>query len=299
MKRFIPGALALAVCLAACAGPAGISQPEASAAPITESVVSSAPEAAPEPSALPTAEDYAAALARELADSLITPAMTDAERVEGIYRYMVEKIYFAEPPAPDIWRWRCQPEPPPSYLHSRALGPLAYRVGSCEDFAAALTLTLREAGFPAEYVSGLTISAKREWVDHAWIVVKLGDGWYHLDSQLEQNVLKNGRMDYRYFLRDDEWMLADHLWGQWLASYWDGRQTPEQRRVLLDALTPPLCRGKPAARPDPVTVTPDPPDTDSVIRALEAEREAFCGEKTPLPTPEASWEPPLFSVMPR
>lgn len=291
MNRIWIGALALALCLGACA------KQENTAAPVSSAAAASSLSVPPESPKLPTAEAYAAGLARDLADSLILPAMTDTEKIESVYRYMVEKIYFAEPPAPDVWRWRCQPDLPPSYVYNRALGPLAYRVGSCEDFAAALTLTLREAGFPAEYVSGLTISAKREWVDHAWTVVKLGDDWYHLDSQLEQNVLKNGRLNYRYFLRDDEWMLADHLWGEWLAAYWNGRQTPVQRQTLLEALTPPLCQGK-AARPDPVTVTLDPPDPDGVVRALEAEREAYRQKNGPLPMLAENWEPPLFSVMP-
>lgn len=270
--------------------------PQTSSTVLPPPASAQAPPAEKEPS-LPAAEEYAAALAREQLAEWLPPDMDDVEEVAAIYRYMVENIYFAEPPYPDLWRLRCRADAPPAYLYSRALWPLCHRIGSCEDFAAALAVLLREAGFQAEYVSGLTVSAKREWVDHAWTVVRLGDDWYHLDSQLEQNVLKGGILDYRYFLRDDEWMLADHLWGTWLAAYWNGRQTPEQRRMLLETMTPPLCQNASVSRPGPVAVTMNPPDPARVAAETEREREAYRRENG-APPAETNWEPPLFSVMP-
>lgn len=247
----------------------------------------------------PQAGSYIRGLARERAGLLVRPGMEDAQKVEAAYRWMVESVYFADPPAPEIWQWCCLPDPPPSYLEVRALCPLAYGVGSCEDFAAALALILQEMGFRADYVSGLTISVDREWVDHAWTVVQLGGQWYHLDSQLEQNVTRGGQLAYRYFLRGDIWMQADHLWGAALASYWEGMQTPEQRRKLLEELTPPICPSDFGEPPQPKKVSlPSRPDTVALQRRIASEKAALEEQNgTPAQTP-FPMEPPLFSVMP-
>lgn len=71
----------------------------------------------------------------------------------------------------------------------------------CEDYAAALTLLLREMGLEAAYVPGLTYSAEGNLVDHAWTLVKVDGVWYHLDSQLEDAISRRGSVGYRYFLR--------------------------------------------------------------------------------------------------
>lgn len=249
--------------------------------------------------ALPTAEEYVEGLAAAFVENTTDPSMDKLNTIRAIYTELVRTVRFAEPPAPDLWRYRCNPEIAPPYLHNRALGPLSCRIGSCEDFAAALTLALRAAGFRAEYVSGLTVSAKREWVDHAWTVIELETGWYHLDSQLEQNVLRDGQLDYRYFLRDDQWMLADHLWGAYLAAYWQGRQSPEQRRVLQETMTPPVCAGPPVPRPKPALVTLELPDMTMTVKGLEEERRAYERVNGSLPPVEIAWEPPLFAVMPK
>lgn len=302
MKRFrLTGAILLAALVVTGCASGQTPAPAGSAVPV--SAGSHAPVPAPsvsqEEPPMQTSEEYIEMLARNLVMEYTTAEMDDVEKIEAIYRYMVENIYFAEPSIPDLWRLRGKPDAPPSYLYSRALWPLECKIGSCEDFAAALTLVLRQAGFSAEYVSGLTVSAQREWVDHAWTVVRLGEDWYHLDCQLEQNVLKGGLLDYRYFLRDDEWMLADHLWGNWLASFWQGKQTPEQRQTLLDEMTPPLCQGPPLSRPAPVTAAMDQPDAAQVVKNLEQERKEYERIYGPLPPVSLNWEPPIFSVMPR
>ena len=40
----------------------------------------------------------------------------------------------------------------------------------------------------------------------------------HLDSQLEDNISRRGRVRYKYFLRGDNSLLATHRWGQNLVS---------------------------------------------------------------------------------
>ena len=47
---------------------------------------------------------------------------------------------------------------PGTLCHRQESSPLCYGVGSCEDFAAALTVLLNRMGYQAAYVSGLTLS---------------------------------------------------------------------------------------------------------------------------------------------
>lgn len=268
-------------------------------APSSEAVSQEALPAQAEPqSALPDAQSEVMRLAQAFVQDCTEASMDDVAKIEAIYCSIIERIYFAEPPDPDYWVYRCDPNAPPSYLYNRAMAPLSYGVGSCEDFAAALTVILHAAGFEAQYVSGLTISAQRQWVDHAWTVVRVGEDWYHLDSQLEQNTVKENRLTFRYFLRDDAWMLADHLWGGWLAAYWQGKQTPEQRELLLRTMTPPLCEGMPSRRPKERILLPHKPEKQQVLKMLETQREAYLAAGGNLPTVSGEWESPLFSVMP-
>ena len=99
-------------------------------------------------------------------------------------------------------------------MEQRALSPLRFGVGMCEDYVAALTLLLRDMGLRAEYVPGLIYSVEGHLVDHAWTIVQIDGVWYHLDSQLEDNISCRGSVRYRYLLNSDTTRAASHRWGQ-------------------------------------------------------------------------------------
>lgn len=107
----------------------------------------------------------------------------------------------------------------------------------CEDYAAALTLLLRGMGLEAQYVPGLTYSAEGNLVDHAWTMVKIDGVWYHLDSQLEDNISRRGSVRYRYFLKGDATLSGSHRWGQNLIA--SGLLTPEQNAEIAESYLPP------------------------------------------------------------
>ena len=273
MKRLIPCLLALHILLSAC-GAAEISQGD-----MTPQNDISIP-ADNNSTSIPAAETGAAlSVVQELAAEVVyglDVSTSDGEAaVRRLYRHLVETVCFADPVGFYAWRYLpgADPDRAIPYLENRALGPLLFDVGSCEDFAAAMTLLLRAAGFEAEYVSGFTVSADGHYVDHAWTVIKLDGQWYHLDPQLEQNVTRKGELTYRYYLKGDASMLADHRWGDNLISFWEHMPT-EEKAVIREHYTPPACPGDyppPAAERVNQPTRPDLATIHNSIDALKAQ----------------------------
>ena len=168
---------------------------------------------------------YIQQLAQDIADELVTPEMSEYEKVKTLFDYMLDTTAIGEPIGIEIWRVRGNYTEPPSYLEQRALSVLLYHVGMCEDYAAALTLLYRAAGLQAEYVPGITYSAEGPLVDHYWTMVMVDGQWYHVDPQLEDNISRHGYVRYRYFMRGRS-IHASHWWGQNLID--SGMLTPEQ-----------------------------------------------------------------------
>lgn len=270
MKKYLPKtlpALLLAVLLTGCASKAATppvpaeSASSAQSAP-AESATSALEEAAPRPL------DYCAEVAGAVLAEIVAPNMTPYEQVLAAYEHIISGTFFAEPVGLELWRVRGGKQP--SYVENRALSPLLFGVGTCEDYAAALTLLLRGLGLEAEYLPGLTISVDGGFVDHAWVVAKLDGVWYHLDPQLEQNVMKNNTLTYRYFLKSDENMLADHRWGENMLRY-GGLDEGQQKTVREQYLAHPCPRNYAVQPPAPKRL---PPPTSPDRAALEGEANA-------------------------
>ncbi len=169
----------------------------------------------------------------ERVSALLLPGMSDYQKAKAAFDSMIVHTVMEEPIGGELWRIHGGGEEPVPFLEQRAISPLKYGVGMCEDYAAALTLVLRGMGLAAEYVPGLTYSAEGHLVDHAWTVVRLEGTWYHLDCQLEDNISRRGTVRYRYFLRGDATLSASHRWGQNLVD--SGLLTPEQAQEVEEA----------------------------------------------------------------
>ena len=303
MKKFLTIGCLL-TCLAGCSGTEAAA-PVPSMPPVSSTVSAPITIAVPEPAAtaawegaLPLENAYIAACADEITAGL--PRGEPAEEIRAAYSYIIGHTYFADPVGLDSWRWHSGPgTPAPSYVESRAVSPLCYGVGSCEDFAAALTVLLNRMGYQAAYVSGLTISVDGRFIDHAWTVVQIDGIWYHLDPQLEQNVLRDGLLTYRYFLKDDSYMLADHRWGENLAAYWSGALTPKQAETFLQTIgNVPACPESYAPVPDPHPISlPPRPDAGALQRSINRDRQTFIdayGQPAPC---ELNTTPPIYAFL--
>ena len=234
----------------------------------------------------------------ELVDGIVTqiytPGMSEYERTKAAFDYMVEHTILDEPIGLDLWRVHGGGDQPIPYLQQRALSPLRFGVGMCEDYAAALTLLLRGMGLEAQYVPGLTYSVEGNLVDHAWTVVRIDGVWYHLDSQLEDNISRHGSIRYRYFLKGDATMSGSHRWGQNLIN--TGLLTPEQNREIAEDYPTPAC---PQDYPSPDRYMLEDgaaPNLEALRLEAEGEVAAWEGEHGPLEPMQLNTVPPVFGL---
>ena len=302
MRREFLFVLACAATLCGCAAAVGQPHNEGIVPPSSQFISSeeafpaspavSEADSAAEPEA--RQENYIVRLADGIAQDLLAPGMDETEKVRAAYEYVIQNTWFAPPIGLDAWRWRGD-GPQPDYLEQRAISPLAFGIGSCEDYAAALTPLLCRMGFEAKYLPGLTISAGGGFVDHAWAAVRIGNVWYHLDPQLEDNVLHENRLTYRYFLKSDQYMLADHRWGENMLAFGGFNET--QAALVRESYCIPAC---PLDAPSPVPkqIQKSPrPSQSAIEQALSSERAAYERENGPLSAIELDITPPIFGNM--
>lgn len=224
----------------------------------------------------------------ELADGIIAGLglgedADDTEKVLAAYRYVIARtvyIEFDDERLTESWRYADRCGRAPTIYQTTALGPLYYGIGTCEHFSAALMVLLERMGYQTLYVAGRTWSYDGRLVDHAWVMVCLEDVWYHIDPQLEDNVIRDGRIEYRYFLKGDADFLAHHVWGS-------GLPAPDEHGLAL-----PACpQSAPALEAG--TLQQDPaPDMNALLARADRMKQAAgqpptrlapVGELPPLP----------------
>lgn len=237
---------------------------------------------------------YLRELAASIAGELVSPEMSEYEKAKAAFDYMITHVSMGEPIGSELWRVHGGGDTPVSFVEQRALSPLRFGVGMCEDYAAALTLLLREMGLEARYVPGLTYSAEGHLVDHAWTMVRIDGVWYHLDSQLEDNISRRGSVRYKYFLRGDATLAGSHRWGQNLI---DSRLlTEEQNREIEGNFLFPAAPGD-YPTPERLSIEETPaPDLEALQKEAEAEIAAWEAENGPLPEMNLNTVPPVFGL---
>lgn len=243
----------------------------------------------------PYQNHYIVSLADNILKDILPQDEKDpSEKVRYIYEYLVTNCTFADPVGIDVWQIRGDPQEIPTFLELHALSPLAFNLGSCEDYAAAMVLLCTRAGIEAEYLPGLTYSVEGELVDHAWALVKVKGNWYHVDPQLERNIVHNGILRYRFFMKDDDSMYPGHLWGENLQEHYQTagiERTPEQQ-ALLKKWTPESCTDVlPDREYKQITLSPAP-DIDQLIAQLNQERIKYEEEHGVLDKVDVNWDPP-------
>ena len=232
----------------------------------------------------------------DAAQSILVPGMSEFDMVKAAFDHIIENTVLDDPIGLDIWRIRGgHGGGIPSFVENRSLSVLLFGVGMCEDYAAALTVLLRAMGLRAQYVPGLTYAADGSgFVDHAWVTAEVDGLWYHLDVQLEQNITRQGRIRYRYFMKGDATMSASHRWGQNLI---DSRLlTPEQNHeISRDFIHEPCPRDYPE-QPPHIFEPGTPPDIPALTAAIEDELRIYEAEHGMLPPLEQNIIPPVFAL---
>lgn len=145
--------------------------------------------------------------AKEIIDEIIKVGMSDYEKEKAIHDYIVNNARY------DYENYRKNTIPKEAHM---AYGVLVNKVGVCEGYALAMYKLLNMAGVECKVVTGTVPdpdTEKRE--NHAWNMVKLDDGYYHVDATFDDPVINGGAistLSHKYFNLTDKQIEADHQW---------------------------------------------------------------------------------------
>ncbi len=95
-----------------------------------------------------------------------------------------------------------------------AAGMMLYRVGSCLQYSALLTVLLGHLGYDCRLIDGEFINSDGTHVIHKWNMVLLDGQYYWLDVRMDHaNFLRTGTLEHQYFLVEDtaKWETK-HAW---------------------------------------------------------------------------------------
>lgn len=166
----------------------------------------------------------------EILQEIFREGMDSYEKVKAIHDYLVTTASYEQPIGLDAWiLYGEENQIEPTYLEKRASSILLYGFGYCEDYAAAMAVLAQGAGIEVRYLAGLGYAQGR-FMDHAWNQVKIDDTWYHVDVTFDDGWSQHGYINYDYFLKSDETMLATHRFGQALL---DMRLLDEQQTTAI------------------------------------------------------------------
>lgn len=241
---------------------------------------------------LPSTKDYIHQVVREHIDQIEQPGMTEFEKVKAATDYLIALGYYCQSPALDVWRWRTAGDTMPTYEEMRALNMLLFGAETCEGYTSTLNLLLEEMGIETRYMTGMTYSVRGDLVYHSWSQVKVDGVWYHLDSDLTDNIARDGVVNYRYFLKGDATMSASHFWGQRLIDL--GRLEPKQVEEVRANYMGEICpQDYPTPAASVIAVTPKP-DINAIREELNKELAAYEERYGKLEYMELDILPPVF-----
>jgi len=146
-----------------------------------------------------------------LADYLTAPARNDIEKIRSIYRWITENISY------DVHGFRTG-----NYGNLSPEGVLASGSAVCSGYTGLFGKLASAAGIEVVEINGWAKGIGYKAGDpvdgptnHAWNAVKIGDGWYLIDSTWgagsSDGINFVRRFDEHYFLTPPEQFIYDHL----------------------------------------------------------------------------------------
>ena len=159
---------------------------------------------------IPEIDDYIGSLL----DRITTPDMDTYSKVKACYDYLVNNwsyggsgYYLNDYPYYFMFE--------SSYDAMIALfgyESLKTNIGVCDNYAAAFVLMTRRIGLESYSVGGRIGRTEATKLGHAWANIKINGTYYLFDPQVEDNVTKNGNINYYYFcmLDSETWSGYDY-----------------------------------------------------------------------------------------
>lgn len=205
----------------------------------------------------------------EILQTIIREEMDTYERVKAIHDYLVTTASYEQPIGLEAWiLYGEENQIEPTYLEKRASSILLYGFGYCEDYAAAMAVLAQSAGVEVRYLAGLGYAQGR-FMDHAWNQVKIEDTWYHVDVTFDDSWSQHGYINYDYFLKSDDTMLATHRYGQALLTM--GELDEKQMAMIQNEYMGENC---PSDYPhtEPISYTSSRLDKENIQEQLTQDR---------------------------
>ena len=135
--------------------------------------------------------------ARAVHDSLVTPGMSEYDRVKAFHDYLVNNTVYAET----------------GDRSHNAAGSLLDGRAVCEGYSNAFDLLCYLSG-----IECLCINGEGNGGGHAWNKVKIDGQWYNIDVTWDDPVSTRPVLRYDYFLVSDSALARDHAWTAY--SFW-------------------------------------------------------------------------------
>ena len=138
-------------------------------------------------------ENYVTAEIKRIAKHIVTPGMTNFEKVKVVHDYVILNTKYST-------------ETIASQYTTYSL--LTEGKAVCQGYALFMYRMLQELGFDVKYVKGYAGGEL-----HGWNLVKLNDHWFHLDATWNDPMPdRNNQVRYKYFLLSDNEMAKTHTW---------------------------------------------------------------------------------------
>lgn len=157
---------------------------------------------AAEHNVLPEILGYDASM-RAILSKIIAPGMTDRQKVKAVHDFMVTSYKYDTD-------YEKNGDNKDTYTFH---GLLKNGKGVCQAYAELFHLFMCYENIESYYVTGWAKSETGEYGLHAWNVVYVEDGYYHVDVTFDDPVPDAGnKISYDYFLKTDDEMAKDHDW---------------------------------------------------------------------------------------
>lgn len=127
-----------------------------------------------------------AAYVESILASIITPEMTEEEKLAACYNYIVNNSSYK----------RTYETPTGDWTGTFGLELLSTGQGNCYRFASAYASLLKGLGYDARVATGQIGSSRGGLAPHGWTEVCIGDTWYVFDTEMQ--FATKGRKNY-YF----------------------------------------------------------------------------------------------------
>lgn len=130
------------------------------------------------------ASEAAKAQAQQVISTIITPGMTDLQKITAVHDYIVLHTTYADGPSAHL-----------------ADGPILYGTGVCDGYTAAFKCYMDLLGIPCQILYS-------DMMDHSWDQVIVGGVPYEIDVTYDDYLINNNGVITEHGLSHDDFMLS-------------------------------------------------------------------------------------------